>query len=197
MNSRTVSRLVGCSLRQLQWWDERGLISPRIIAGNRDYSSWDFWRCALLKELSGTGSDLSRPILKPGRRLMQKRLLLFGFNRGEIADRLRRFRPRMLMAASNDATQILAIASRAKTDVRLIDMGRWRDYIETHLEDFYDTRTNGAVPSAALTEAHRTALERSKRILSAGSGGADCGNVGLLAGATNQRKVPAPSDGCA
>lgn len=38
MNTKELSKLTGFSLRQFQWWDETGRLSPKISGHRREYS---------------------------------------------------------------------------------------------------------------------------------------------------------------
>ncbi len=39
MTTIEVSRLTGASLRQLQWWDENGVVTPHLTNGVREYDT--------------------------------------------------------------------------------------------------------------------------------------------------------------
>ena len=47
--SADVARMAGVSLRQMQWWDERKLVSPRIEHHRRVYIPSRFWRFSQLQ----------------------------------------------------------------------------------------------------------------------------------------------------
>jgi DNA-binding transcriptional MerR regulator len=64
-NSKTVSRIVGVSLRQIQYWDERGFIRPSVkTAGGRGtkrlYSFSDLVQLKVVKDLANHGLSLQR-----------------------------------------------------------------------------------------------------------------------------------------
>ncbi len=64
-NSKTVSRLVGVSLRQIQYWDERGFIRPSVkLAGGRGtqrlYSFSDLIQLKVVKNLTECGLSLQK-----------------------------------------------------------------------------------------------------------------------------------------
>jgi DNA-binding transcriptional MerR regulator len=64
-NSKTVSRIVGVSLRQIQYWDERGFIRPSVkTAGGRGtkrlYSFSDLVQLKVVKDLAGHGLTLQK-----------------------------------------------------------------------------------------------------------------------------------------
>lgn len=56
-----VAKLAGLTLRQLQWWDERGLISPTSKAGHRRlYSSTEARLAYIAAKLRGRGYSLQK-----------------------------------------------------------------------------------------------------------------------------------------
>jgi DNA-binding transcriptional MerR regulator len=64
-NSKAVSRIVGVSLRQIQYWDERGFIRPSVkTAGGRGtkrlYSFSDLVQLKVVKDLAGHGLSLQK-----------------------------------------------------------------------------------------------------------------------------------------
>lgn len=64
-DSKTVSRIVGVSLRQIQYWDERGFIRPsvRLAVGRgsrRLYSYSDLVQLKVVKDLQGHGLSLQK-----------------------------------------------------------------------------------------------------------------------------------------
>ena len=58
--SREVVALTGISLRQLQWWDERGLVVPARDGRRRLYSMEDLSEIAVICELRQRGFSLQR-----------------------------------------------------------------------------------------------------------------------------------------
>jgi DNA-binding transcriptional MerR regulator len=58
--SREVVALTGITLRQLQWWDERGLMVPRRDGHRRLYSEEDLSEVAVICELRRRGFSLQR-----------------------------------------------------------------------------------------------------------------------------------------
>jgi DNA-binding transcriptional MerR regulator len=58
--SHTVAELTGISLRQLQWWDERGLVVPARDGHNRAYSLDDLAEIAVICELRARGFSLQK-----------------------------------------------------------------------------------------------------------------------------------------
>lgn len=64
-DSKTVSRIVGVSLRQIQYWDERGFIRPsvRLAEGRgtkRLYSYSDLVQLKVVKDLQSHGLSLQK-----------------------------------------------------------------------------------------------------------------------------------------
>lgn len=58
--SREVVRLTGTTLRQLQWWDERGIVRPARQGRRRVYSMEDLSEVAVICELRDRGFSLQR-----------------------------------------------------------------------------------------------------------------------------------------
>lgn len=58
--SQDVIRLTGITARQLQWWDERGLVSPAREGHRRVYSFEDLTEVAVICELRRKGFSLQR-----------------------------------------------------------------------------------------------------------------------------------------
>jgi DNA-binding transcriptional MerR regulator len=74
-NSKQASRIAGVSLRQIQYWDERGFIRPSVKAAQgrgskRLYSFHDLLCLKVMKDLTRRGLSLrrSRRCLQPLRR---------------------------------------------------------------------------------------------------------------------------------
>ena len=63
-NSRTASRIVGVSLRQIQYWDEQGFIHPSVRATGRGskrlYSFSDLVQLKVVKDLTDYGLSLQK-----------------------------------------------------------------------------------------------------------------------------------------
>jgi DNA-binding transcriptional MerR regulator len=70
--SNQVIALTGITARQLQWWDERGLVVPARQGRNRLYSSDDLAEIAVLSELRRKGFSLQR--VRKIMRFLQKEL---------------------------------------------------------------------------------------------------------------------------
>jgi DNA-binding transcriptional MerR regulator len=75
--SNEVIRLTGITARQLQWWDERGLVVPARQGRNRLYSADDLAEIAVLSELRRKGFSLQRvrKIMRFIQRELGKRLV--------------------------------------------------------------------------------------------------------------------------
>jgi len=58
--SRDILRLTGITARQLQWWDERGLVVPSREGHRRVYSFEDLTEVAVICELRRKGFSLQR-----------------------------------------------------------------------------------------------------------------------------------------
>lgn len=58
--SREVVQLTGISARQLQWWDERGIVVPARKGRRRLYSMEDLAELAVICELRDRGFSLQR-----------------------------------------------------------------------------------------------------------------------------------------
>jgi len=58
--SRDIVRLTGISARQLQWWDERGLVVPAREGHRRVYTFEDLTEVAVICELRRKGFSLQR-----------------------------------------------------------------------------------------------------------------------------------------
>lgn len=75
-SSRQVAALAGISLRQLQWWDERNVVSPRHVGHKRIYSPQDVLEISVIAELRRKGFSLQkiRRVLRYLQREMGRRL---------------------------------------------------------------------------------------------------------------------------
>lgn len=75
--SRAVVELTGISLRQLQWWDERGIVVPAREGHNRVYSLDDLAEVAVICELRERGFSLQkiRRVIRFLQRELSKRLV--------------------------------------------------------------------------------------------------------------------------
>src|SRR5271166_2989887 len=75
-NSSDVARVCGVSLRQLQWWDERSVVSPRQNGHKRMYTSEEVVEISVIAELRRKGFSLQkiRRVLRFLQKEMGKRL---------------------------------------------------------------------------------------------------------------------------
>ena len=74
--SGDVARIAGVSLRQLQWWDERNVVSPRQEGHRRVYAQQEVVEVSVIAELRRKGFSLQkiRRVLRFLQREMGKRL---------------------------------------------------------------------------------------------------------------------------
>lgn len=75
-NSSDVAHICGVSLRQLQWWDERSVVSPRQDGHKRIYSKEEVVEISVIAELRRKGFSLQkiRRVLRFLQKDMGKRL---------------------------------------------------------------------------------------------------------------------------
>jgi DNA-binding transcriptional MerR regulator len=75
-NSSEVARICGVSLRQLQWWDERNVVSPRQDGHKRIYLPEEVVEISVIAELRRKGFSLQkiRRVLRFLQKDMGKRL---------------------------------------------------------------------------------------------------------------------------
>src|ERR1051326_8244727 len=75
-NSSEVARICGVSLRQLQWWDERSVVSPRQNGHKRIYMPEEVVEISVIAELRRKGFSLQkiRRVLRFLQKDMGKRL---------------------------------------------------------------------------------------------------------------------------
>jgi DNA-binding transcriptional MerR regulator len=75
-NSSEVARICGVSLRQLQWWDERNVVSPRQDGHKRIYAAQEVVEISVIAELRRKGFSLQkiRRVLRFLQKDMGKRL---------------------------------------------------------------------------------------------------------------------------
>jgi len=59
-NSSEVARICGVSLRQLQWWDERNVVSPRQDGHKRIYMPQEVVEISVIAELRRKGFSLQK-----------------------------------------------------------------------------------------------------------------------------------------
>src|SRR5882672_10583098 len=75
-NSSDVARIAGVSLRQLQWWDERNVVSPSQEGHRRVYLPQEVVEVSVIAELRRKGFSLQkiRRVLRFLQKEMGKRL---------------------------------------------------------------------------------------------------------------------------
>ena len=75
-NSTDLARICGVTLRQLQWWDERNVVSPRQDGHKRVYKSEEVVEISVIAELRRKGFSLQkiRRVLRFLQKDMGKRL---------------------------------------------------------------------------------------------------------------------------
>ncbi len=75
-SSADVARLAGVSLRQLQWWDEQKVVSPRHEGHRRIYGTVEVAAVSVIAELRHKGFSLQkiRRVLRPLQRELAKRI---------------------------------------------------------------------------------------------------------------------------
>src|SRR5437588_13080691 len=76
LNSTEVTRICGVGLRQLQWWDERNVVSPRQDGHKRVYMPDEVVEISVVAELRSKGFSLQkiRRVLRFLQKDMGKRL---------------------------------------------------------------------------------------------------------------------------
>lgn len=84
--SQDVAKVAGVSLRQLQWWDEQGVVSPAHAGHKRLYHAEEVIEVAVIAELRRKGFSLQkiRRVLRFLQKEMGKRLFESVENGAEI-----------------------------------------------------------------------------------------------------------------
>jgi DNA-binding transcriptional MerR regulator len=136
--SREVIRLTGITARQLQWWDERGIVSPAREGHRRLYSMEDLAEVAVICELRRKGFSLQRvrKVMRFLQREFSKRLaetvtgaseyhlltdgktLYLETSPRQIVDILKNARQPMLTVCLSDAVRQVRAEIRAKKTSR-------------------------------------------------------------------------------
>lgn len=85
-SSKDVVALTGISPRQLQWWDEQGIVSPARQGRNRTYTMPDLMEVAVICELRRKGFSLQRvrKVMRFLQREFGKRLVETIRNGGDV-----------------------------------------------------------------------------------------------------------------
>lgn len=75
-SSKQLESAIGVTNRELQWWDEQELITPRIQAHSREYSLEEAIDVMVVKHLRGKGLSLQkvRRIIASNRNLLHRRI---------------------------------------------------------------------------------------------------------------------------
>ena len=73
MTAKQLSALTGVSLRQLQWWDEQGIVSPRIIRHRRTYCPAEIRTVQIIKRFldHGMSQNATRKIARKAREIAE------------------------------------------------------------------------------------------------------------------------------
>ena len=71
-SSHDVARVAGVSLRQLQWWDEQGVVSPSHSGHKRLYQPDEVIEVAVIAELRRKGFSLQK--IRRGLKFLQKEM---------------------------------------------------------------------------------------------------------------------------
>ena len=108
--SQEAARMVGCTLRQLQWWDEKRLTSPGIVGHCRAYSEADIERLRVIVRLRKCGISLQAI-----RRLLTKSAFQTDC-RYILTDGKQ-------VIAEDSVADVLVVLVRAKAPMVLIDRG--------------------------------------------------------------------------
>ena len=130
--STEVSRVAGVSLRQLQWWDERKVVSPRHEGHKRLYFPEEVIEVAVIAELRRKGFSLQkiRRVLRFLQREMGKRLgdvlagesemhlltdgknIYLEDNHAQVIDVLKNARQPMFLVCVTDQVRRLAVTPK-------------------------------------------------------------------------------------
>ena len=142
-STQDVIRLTGISARQLQWWDERGIVMPARHGHRRIYSFEDLTEVAVIRELRRKGFSLQRMrkvvrFLKKefGRRLAETvggsssyhlltdgRTLYLETSPQQIVDILKNSRqPMFAICLSDTVRQVKASVSGRKRPARVVPL---------------------------------------------------------------------------
>lgn len=70
--TKEVSKITGASLRQLQWWDERKVIKPRLEGHDRRYTPAQLIQSAVIVALRRKGLSLQK--IRRALRLLQREI---------------------------------------------------------------------------------------------------------------------------
>jgi DNA-binding transcriptional MerR regulator len=163
--SNEVIRLTGITARQLQWWDERGLVVPSRQGRNRLYSSDDLAEIAVLSELRRKGFSLQRvrKIMRFIQRELGKRLVET-VTRGSEFHLLTDGRQIYLEDSANEIIDILKNARQPIMSICLSDAVK-EIHAEISAADGGDTPAARRSPKSAAPRS----VARAKRKVASGS----------------------------
>ena len=117
--SRDILRLTGITARQLQWWDERGLVVPSREGHRRVYSFEDLTEVAVICELRRKGFSLQR--MRKVVRFLQKE---FSKRLAETVSVLRR--PCQIQSAADPNPRTLSFHLPSRSDPETLGF-HWGD----------------------------------------------------------------------
>ena len=160
--SNQVIALTGITARQLQWWDERGLVVPARHGRNRLYSSDDLAEIAVLSELRRKGFSLQR--VRKIMRFIQKELgkrLVETVTSGSEYHLLTDGREIYLENSANEIIDILKNARQPIMSICLSDAVR-EIHSEISATDGGDTPVARRSPKSAVP---RSATRLKRRVL--------------------------------
>ena len=140
-SSSDVARIAGVSLRQLQWWDEQKVVSPRHEGHRRVYAPAEVVEISVIAELRRKGFSLQkiRRVLRFLQRDMGKRLvevmngsgemhlltdgktILLEDSEARVVDLLKNARQPMFLVCVSDQVRRIQLMQRkpAKTETTL------------------------------------------------------------------------------
>ena len=140
-SSSDVARIAGVSLRQLQWWDEQKVVSPRHEGHRRVYAPAEVVEISVIAELRRKGFSLQkiRRVLRFLQRDMGKRLvevmngtgemhlltdgktILLEDSEARVVDLLKNARQPMFLVCVSDQVRRIQLMQRkpAKTETSL------------------------------------------------------------------------------
>jgi DNA-binding transcriptional MerR regulator len=144
--SREVLQLTGITARQLQWWDEKGIVVPGRVGHRRLYSLNDLTELAIICELRQRGFSLQRvrKVIRLLQRELGKRLaetvggaseyhlltdgrtLYLETSAREIVDILRNSRQPMLAICLSDTIERVHAVIRGKKQSAFVSLPRQR-----------------------------------------------------------------------
>jgi DNA-binding transcriptional MerR regulator len=147
-SSLEVAKIAGVSLRQLQWWDEQKVVSPRHEGHKRVYSPAEVLEITVIAELRRKGFSLQkiRRVLRFLQREMGKRMsevlsgaadmhlltdgktIFLADSQSRVVDVLKNAKQPMFLVCVSDQAKRLSVATRkpAKTETAVAASRRAR-----------------------------------------------------------------------